>query len=131
MEDLYLENQLIQILIPVACSALSAIGGVKYSIRYFEKTSDRHDKVLNQLQCDMKKFTTQDQCKDSKINCRADKAKSIEDIMDKIDSLAKDVIEQNRRREDAKDENSKVYLDIATKLTRLEGKIESLFKSQR
>lgn len=116
--------QLLQAILSILLSGVSAIGGVKYAIKYFEKTADRHDKIINQLLCDMKKFTTHSDCKDSKIACRLDKSTSVADIMSKIDSLAKEVIEQNRRREDTKDENSKMYFDIAQKLTRLEARLE-------
>lgn len=124
-------NQIIQIILSVLFSGCSAIGGVKYAMRYFEKTSDKHDKQIGQIQCDMKKYATIEQCRDSKINCRADKAVSIKDIMDKIDKLSDDVIDQNRRREDAKDDNQRLYSEINARLARLEARIEAMMDRDR
>lgn len=112
-------------------SGASAVGGVKYAMRYFEKTMDKHDRIINQIQCDMKKYATMDGCKDSKINCRADKMVSVKDIMDKIDKLSDDVIDQNRRREDAKDENQRLYSEINARLARLEARIEAMMERDR
>ena len=124
-------NQLFQLLITLVMSGASAWGGAKYAIKYLEKTAEKHDTAISALQCDLKKFATIESCKESKVNCRTDKALSVKDIFDKIDRLSEEVIEQNRRREDAKDENSKVYLEISSKLARLEARIESLMEVQR
>lgn len=124
-------SQVIQLLITFVLSGASAWGGAKYAIKYLERTADKHDGIIRQIQCDMKKVTTLEQCKDSKINCRADKLSSVKDILDKIEKLSDDVIEQNRRREDSKDDNTKLYMEISARLARLEARIESVMEMNR
>ena len=123
-------SQLFNFIFPVLISAASAWGGAKYALKYLEKTTDKLSRAIDTMRCDMQKFATIDQCRESKINCRADKTANIKEITDKIDKLSRDVIDQNRRREDAKDENQKIYLEITTKLARLEAKIEALMEAR-
>lgn len=123
-------NQLLQLILTFIMSGASAWGGAKYAIRYLEKTTDEHAKDINAIRCDIKKMVSQDSCKDSKLNCRADKTVSVKEIMDKIDRLSVDVIEQNRRREDAKDDNQRLYMEISNKLARLEARLEALIDSK-
>lgn len=124
-------SQILQILLTLALSGTSAWGGAKYAIRYLEKTTEKHDKMLSQIQCELKKVPTMDQCKESKVNCRADKVVAIKDILEKIDKLSDDVVEYNRRREDAKDDNTRLYTDISNRLARLEAKLESVMEKTR
>lgn len=123
-------SQILQVLVAFVISAASAWGGAKYAIKYLEKTTDNLTKTIQTLQCDMKNYTRIESCRDSKVNCRADKTANIKEITDKIDKLASDVLDQNRRREDTKDENQKMYLEITNKLARLEAKIESLMEAK-
>lgn len=123
-------SQLFNLILAFIVAAASSWGGAKYAIKYLEKTNDKLSKSIDNIRCEMSKFATVEQCRDSKINCRADKSSSVKDIMAKIDQLAKDVLDQNRRREDAKDETQKIYLEITTKLARLEAKIESLMEAR-
>jgi hypothetical protein len=124
-------SQILQLLLTFTLSGASAWGGAKYAIKYLEKTSDKHEGIIRQLQCDFKKLITIDQCKDSKINCRADKVSSVKDILDKIEKLSDEVIEQNRRREDSKDDNTKLYMEISARLARLEARIETVMENSR
>lgn len=122
-------NQLFQLLITFVMSGASAWGGAKYALRYLEKTTDKHDKAIQAMQCGMQKLVSLEHCKDSKVNCKADTVVRITELLSKIDKLSVDILDQNRRREDSKDENQKVYLDISNKLTRLETKVESLLET--
>lgn len=123
-------NQFYQIILAFVISAASAWGGARYAIKYLEKTTDNLTKTIHAIQCDMKNYARIDHCRESKINCKADKVSNIKEITDKIDKLSREVIDQNRRREDTKDENQKIYLEITTKLARLEAKIESLMEAR-
>lgn len=131
MENCPLDIQIIQTIVTLVASSASAWGGAKYALRYLEKTSDKLEKDMDTMRVEMRKVITVDHCKDSKIACRADKTNSVAEISTKIESLRGEVIEQNRRREDAKDENSKLYLEISNKLARLEARIESLMERDR
>lgn len=124
-------NQILHLLVTFALSGASAWGGAKYAIKYLEKTADKHDKIINQLQCDFKKVITIEHCKDSKVNCRADKAVAVKDILDKIEKLSDDVIDQNRRREDSKDDNTKLYMEISERLARLEARLDAVMNNNR
>lgn len=126
-----MDVQVIQTIVTLVASSASAWGGAKYALRYLEKTSDKLEKDMDSMRVEMRKVITIDHCKESKIACRADKSNSVSDIFAKIDSLRAEVIEQNRRREDAKDENTKLYFEIANKLARLEARIESLMERDR
>lgn len=126
-----MDIQIIQTVVTLVASSASAWGGAKYALRYLEKTSDKLEKDMDSMRVEMRKVITIDHCKESKIACRADKSNSVADIFAKIDSLRAEVIEQNRRREDAKDENTKLYFEIANKLARLEARIESLMERDR
>ena len=126
-----MDVQVIQTIVTLVASSASAWGGAKYALRYLEKTSDKLEKDMDSMRVEMRKVITIDHCKESKIACRADKSNSVSDIFAKIDSLRAEVIEQNRRREDAKDENTKLYFEIANKLARLEARIESLMERHR
>lgn len=121
-----METQIINTLITLLVSGAAAWGGAKYALRYLEKTSENLERSINSLREDLKKTVSIDMCKDSKTVCRAEKTLLNGDITSKIDKLSKDVIEQNRRREDAKDDNTKLYFDIGNKLTRLEARLETL-----
>lgn len=123
-------SQLFNLVFPIIISAASAWGGAKYALKYLENTTDKLSRAIDTMRCDMQRFVTLDQCRDSKVNCRADKAANVKELTDKIDKLTRDVLDQNRRREDAKDENQKIYLEITTKLARLEAKIESLMEAK-
>lgn len=123
-------SQLFQFLIAFVVAAASSWGGAKYAIKYLEKTNEKLSKSIDSIRCEMTKFATIDQCRESKVNCRVDKSESVKDIMVKIDKLSKDIIDQNRRREDAKDENQKIYLEITNKLSRLEARIETLMEAR-
>jgi outer membrane murein-binding lipoprotein Lpp len=131
MENCPMDVQVIQTIVTLVASSASAWGGAKYALRYLEKTSDKLEKDMDSMRVEMRKVITIDHCKESKIACRADKSNSVSDIFAKIDSLRAEVIEQNRRREDAKDENTKLYFEIANKLARLEARIESLMERDR
>jgi len=126
-----MDAQLIQTFVTLIASSFSAWGGAKYALRYLEKTSDKLEKDMDLVRSELRKVTTVDQCKESKMACRADKSTSVSEIFTKIEALRADVIEQNRRREDAKDENTKLYFEIANKLARLEARIESLMERDR
>lgn len=121
-----METQILNILITLSVSGAAAWGGAKYALRYLEKTSETLERAINDMRDDLKKTVTIDMCKDSKSLCRAEKSLASNDITGKIDKLSKDVLEQNRRREDAKDENTKLYFEIGNKLTRLEARLETL-----
>lgn len=123
-------SQIFQIIIAFIVSAASAWGGAKYALKYLEKTTDCLTKTVEALQSEIKKCATVDQCRDSKINCRADKLANVKELTDKIDRLANDVLDQNRRREDAKDDNQRIYLEITNKLARLEARLEALLEAR-
>ena len=124
------QNQVFQLILTLLMSGASAWGGAKYAIRYLEKTTDAHAKDISSIRCDIKKMVSQETCKDSKVNCRADKQISVKEIFDKIDRLSVEVIEQNRRREDAKDDNQKLYVEISNKLARLEARLEAIIDAK-
>lgn len=123
-------SQLLQILLAFVISAASAWGGAKYAIKYLEKTTDNLTRTIQTIQCDMRNYARIEQCRDSKINCKTDKVANIKEITDKIDKLSMEVIDQNRRREDAKDENQRLYSEINARLARLEARIESLMETK-
>lgn len=125
-----MEPQIMQTVITLAVSSISAWGGAKYALRYLEKTSDKLEKDMDIMRCEMKKVISIEHCRDSKLACRADKSNSVAEIFQKIEALRAEVIEQNRRREDAKDENTKLYFEIANKLTRLEARLENILESK-
>lgn len=125
-----MEAQIVNLLISLAISGATVYGGTKYAIAHLEKSSDKLEGDINGIRCELKKCATHDSCKENKLACRAERSVSMTDVLAKIEALRNEVIEQNRRREDAKDENTKLYYDIANKLTRLEARLESVIEAR-
>lgn len=122
-------NWILQIAISFLVSGASAIGGVRYAIRTIEKRLDHQDTSISKIQCDLAtKYATIDVCRDTKAGCKSDKIIATKEITDKIDRLSVDIIEQNRRREDAKDDNQRLYAEINAKLARLEARLEGILE---
>lgn len=110
-------EQILQIVFTLALSGATAWGGAKYALR-------SHEKMITELQKDIKKMVPFDFCRNERVDCKDDRKTISLELSARFKELSAQIISSEERRHEATNQNQRLYSEILGKLTALETKLD-------